>query len=191
MENVDKFADIMDRISNGGFLRGEENELGNDWVELNWLKAMGYYGIEAFLANRIEVSLRMAWLNSGGGGGGGGGRKRGGVKLKEKMNSASVAANVFWRKKGCVDWWEKIDALTRKRVLSTILSKAAKPLVPSLGTFETIKFECVMVIGNTSVNCLIFTTMTSPEFWLNSPGLPSICGNYKDLFGCTIHWMIE
>ena len=134
MDDVDRFVDVMDRISNGGFLRGEENEIGNDWVELNWLKAMGYYGIEAFLANRIEVSMRLAWLNSGGGGGGGG-RKRG-VKLKEKMNSAGIAANVFWRKKGCVDWWGNLDALTRKRVLTTVLSKAAKPLVPSFGNFR-------------------------------------------------------
>lgn len=141
VDDVDTFVDVMDRVSNGGFLRGEENEIGNDWVELNWLKAMGYYGIEAFLVNRIEVSMRLAWMNSGGGGGGGGGRKRG-VKLREKMNSAGVAANVFWRKKGCVDWWGNLDALTRKRVLTTVLSKAAKPLVPSLGTFEkTANFE--------------------------------------------------
>ncbi|XP_015950587.1 uncharacterized protein LOC107475465 isoform X1 [Arachis duranensis] len=127
VDDIDRFVDVMDRISNGGFLRGEENEIGNNWVELNWLKAMGYYRIEAFLANRIEVAMRLAWLNSGGGGGGGGGRKRG-VKLKEKMNLAGVSANVFWRKKGCVDWWSNLDAVTRKRALTTILSRAAKPL---------------------------------------------------------------
>ncbi|XP_061345061.1 uncharacterized protein LOC133290922 isoform X2 [Gastrolobium bilobum] len=121
VEDMNRFVEAMDWISNGGFLRGEETELGADWVELNWLKSKGYYGVEAFLANRIEVSMRLAWLNSSGG------RKRG-VKLKEKLNGAGVATNVFWRKKGCVDWWGNLDAVTRKKVLSTIMMKAAKPL---------------------------------------------------------------
>ncbi|KAL2337577.1 hypothetical protein Fmac_012023 [Flemingia macrophylla] len=119
--DVDRFVDVMDRISGGGFLRGEEAELGEDWAELHWLKAKGYYGVEAFIANRIEVSMRLAWLNCSGG------RKRG-VKLKEKLSAAGVGVNVFWRKKGCVDWWGNLDAGTRKRVLSTFLMKAAKPL---------------------------------------------------------------
>ncbi|XP_027335017.1 uncharacterized protein LOC113849355 [Abrus precatorius] len=122
VEDVDRFVDTMDRISNGGFLRGDESDLGEDWVELHWLKSKGYYSVEAFLANRIEVSMRLAWLNSSGG------RKRG-VKLKEKLNAAGVAANVFWRKKGCVDWWGNLDAVTRRKVFSTTIMKAAKPLI--------------------------------------------------------------
>lgn len=122
VEDVDRFVEAMDRISNGGFLRGEEGELGADWVELNWLKSKGYYGVEAFLANRIEVCMRLAWLNSSGG------RKRG-VKLKEKLNAAGISANVYWRKKGCVDWWANLDAVTRKKVFTTIIMKAAKSLV--------------------------------------------------------------
>jgi len=119
---VDRFVEAMDRISGGGFLRGEETELGEDWVELHWLKAKGYYGIEAFIANRMEVSMRLAWLNVCGG------RKRG-VKLKEKMSAAGVGVNVFWRKKGCVDWWGNLDAGTRRKVFTTFIMKAAKPLV--------------------------------------------------------------
>lgn len=119
--DVDRFVEAMDRISGGGFLRREEAELGEDWVELHWLKSKGYYGIEAFIANRIEVSMRLAWLNCCGG------RKRG-VKLKEKMGAAGVGVNVFWRKKGCVDWWGNLDAGTRRKVISTFLMKAAKPL---------------------------------------------------------------
>jgi len=120
--NVDQFVEAMDRISGGGFLRGDEAELGEDWVELHWLKAKGYYGIEAFIANRMEVSMRLAWLNCCGG------RKRG-VKLKEKMSAAGVGVNVFWRKKGCVDWWANLDAGTRRKVFTTFFMKAAKPLV--------------------------------------------------------------
>ncbi|KAL5539403.1 hypothetical protein UlMin_044722 [Ulmus minor] len=121
VENFDRFAEAMDGISNGGFLRGEDSELGSDWIELEWLKAKGYYSIEAFVANRLEVALRLAWMNSGNG------RKRG-VKLKEKATVAGVAANVFWRKKGCIDWWGNLDASTRRKVFNTILGKAAPPL---------------------------------------------------------------
>ncbi|XP_019463331.1 PREDICTED: uncharacterized protein LOC109362173 [Lupinus angustifolius] len=121
LESVDRFVEVMDGISNGAFLRGDDSDLGEDCVELHWLKSKGYYGIEAFIANRIEVSMRLAWLNSSGG------RKRG-VKLKEKLNGAGVSMNVFWRKKGCVDWWVNLDAATRKKVLTTIMSKAAKNL---------------------------------------------------------------
>lgn len=122
IENVEKFVELMDGISNGGFLRGEESELGTDWVELEWLKARGYYCIEAFLANKLEVALRLAWLNCGNG-------KKRGMKLKEKLSAAGVAANVFWRKKGCVDWWRNLDAEVRRKVLNIALGKTAKSLV--------------------------------------------------------------
>lgn len=122
VENVDRFREAMDEISNGGFLRGEDSDLGSDWVELKWLKDKGYYSMEAFVANRLEVALRLAWLSSNNA------RKRG-VKLKEKISAASVAANVYWRKKRCVDWWGNLDAATRRNVVTSVLGKAAKPLV--------------------------------------------------------------
>ncbi|KAK9266442.1 hypothetical protein L1049_025288 [Liquidambar formosana] len=122
VENVDRFVEAMDKVSNGGFLRGEEGGVSSDWVELEWLKAKGYYSIESFVANRLEVALRLAWLNCNNG------RKRG-VKLKEKASEAGVAANVFWRKKGCVDWWGNLDAAIRRKVLFAVLGKAAKALV--------------------------------------------------------------
>ncbi|KAF5470038.1 hypothetical protein F2P56_010588 [Juglans regia] len=121
VENLDRFVNTMDEISNRGFLRGDETELGSDWVELEWLKAKGYYTMEAFVANRLEVALRLAWLNCNNG------RKRG-VKLKEKASAAGVAANVFWRKKGCVDWWVNLDTVTRRKILTVALGKSAKAL---------------------------------------------------------------
>lgn len=122
VENVDRFVEAMDKLSNGRFLRGEESDLGTDWVELEWLKSKGYYSIGAFVANRLEVSMRLSWMNCNNG------RKRG-VKLKEKLNGAGVAANVYWRKKGCVDWWGNLDTATKKKVLTTIMGKAANPMV--------------------------------------------------------------
>ncbi|KAF8020459.1 hypothetical protein BT93_G1006 [Corymbia citriodora subsp. variegata] len=121
VENVESFVETMDKVSNGGFLRGEESELGADWVELSWLKAKGYYALEAFVANRLEVALRLAWLNCHSG-------KKRGVKLKEKLAMANVAANVFWRKKGCVDWWSNLDAEVRQKALTSVLGKSTKAL---------------------------------------------------------------
>ncbi|XP_024032775.1 uncharacterized protein LOC112095306, partial [Morus notabilis] len=123
VQNFDQFVEAMDGVSNGRFLRGEESELGSDWVELEWLKAKGYYSIEAFVANRLEVALRLAWLNNNSGNG-----KKRGVKLKEKASSAGVAANVYWRKKGCVDWWENLDSSPRKKIFNAVLGKSAKNL---------------------------------------------------------------
>ncbi|KAI9117830.1 hypothetical protein K1719_011245 [Acacia pycnantha] len=123
VENVDRMVEAMDRISHGGFLRGEMNEFGADWVELEWLKSKGYYSIQAFVVNRLEVSLGLAWLSCNNHG-----RKRG-VKLKERLIGAGVSTNVYWRIKGCVDWWRSLDAATRKKVLTTIMGKAAKNLI--------------------------------------------------------------
>uniref|UniRef100_A0A2P2M677 Uncharacterized protein MANES_05G049400 n=1 Tax=Rhizophora mucronata TaxID=61149 RepID=A0A2P2M677_RHIMU len=114
VENLDKFVETMDNMSNGAFLKGEGGELGSDWVELEWLKARGYYSMEAFVANKLEVALRLAWLNCCSG-------KKRGVKLKEKVAAPGVAANVFWRKKGCVDWWENLGAEMQRRILVIVL----------------------------------------------------------------------
>ncbi|KAB2002738.1 hypothetical protein ES319_D11G086300v1 [Gossypium barbadense] len=143
VENVDRFVEIMDEVSNGAFLRGDESELVSDWIELEWLKSKGYYSVEAFVVNRLEVALRLAWLNCNNG-------KRRGMKLKEKMKAAGVAANVYWRKKGCLDWWVNLGDATRKKVFNTIFGKAAKSL-----TFEVLK-----AAGSASEN----------EMWLFSAG---------------------
>ncbi|XP_019159312.1 PREDICTED: uncharacterized protein LOC109156008 isoform X1 [Ipomoea nil] len=123
--SVDTFVGAMDGVSNGGFLRGEESCIGSEWVELDWLKAKGYYSVEAFMANRLEVTLRLSWLNCTNG-------KKRGVKLKDKVNFAGVAANTFWRKKGCIDWWEKLDEATKGKVFKTALGKLAKSLAAEI-----------------------------------------------------------
>ncbi|GLT84385.1 hypothetical protein SLE2022_026200 [Rubroshorea leprosula] len=156
VEDVDGFVGMMDKVSNGAFLRGEESELGSDWVELKWLKAKGYYTIEEFVASRLEVALRLAWLNSNNG-------KKRGVKLKEKLIAAGLAANVYWRKKGCVDWWANLDSTTRRKVLTAALGKAAKAL-----THEIVN----MVNG-----------VSEDEMWLFNAGVMEqpIRYNYTDL----------
>ncbi|RVW97196.1 hypothetical protein CK203_029956 [Vitis vinifera] len=119
------------------FQRGEESGLGSDWVELEWLKAKGYYSIESFVANRLEVALRLAWFNCGNNG------KKRGVKLKEKVNVAGIAANVFWRKKGCIDWWQNLDCAMRRKMIIVVLGKAAKSLTDEIlkGAYSALEDE--------------------------------------------------
>ncbi|PKI51817.1 hypothetical protein CRG98_027790 [Punica granatum] len=121
VRDFDLFVETMDGVSKGEFLRGEVAELGEDWVELGWLKAKGYYSISAFVANRLEVALRLAWLSCNSG-------KKRGVKLKEKVGMASASANVFWRKKGCLNWWRNLDDETRRKVSAAVMGKSAKNL---------------------------------------------------------------
>ncbi|KAL3624512.1 hypothetical protein CASFOL_031180 [Castilleja foliolosa] len=126
VEDVNRFVEVMDGITNGEFLRGgDEAELVGEWVELGWLKGKGYYSLEEFIVNRIEVALRLAWLSSNC-------VKKRGVKLKEKLSGAGVAVNVFWRKKGCVDWWEKLDGCMKKKVYCAYLGKAARKVAADI-----------------------------------------------------------
>lgn len=119
-----RFVEVMDGISGGRFLRGEVSGLGAPWVELPWLKDKGYYSLEAFVANRMEVALRQAWLNSHGGK-----KPKVGTAAKEKAGVAGVAANAFWRRKGCLDWWMGLDPGQRKKIFKAFFGKAAKYLV--------------------------------------------------------------
>ncbi|RAL46216.1 hypothetical protein DM860_016649 [Cuscuta australis] len=123
--SVDKFVDAMDAVSDGRFLRGEESCIGSEWAELDWLKARGYYSADAFIANRLEVALRLSWLSCTN-------CKKRGAKLKDKVISAGLAANTFWRKKGCVDWWEKLEEATKQKVFLTALGKIAKSLAADI-----------------------------------------------------------
>nr|XP_009392804.2 PREDICTED: uncharacterized protein LOC103978659 isoform X3 [Musa acuminata subsp. malaccensis] len=123
VSDVDRFVAVMDAISGGRFLRGEVNGLAAPWAEMPWLKDKGYYSLEAFVANRLEVALRLSWLSSLGGK-----KLKGGKAAKEKALTAGLAANVFWRKKGCLDWWAGLDPGGRKKIFEAFLGKAAKSL---------------------------------------------------------------
>ncbi|GJN39081.1 hypothetical protein PR202_gb28175 [Eleusine coracana subsp. coracana] len=75
--DLDGFVAAMDEISGGRFLCCGEGEVDllalacEDFPELPWLNAKGYYAIEEFVANRVEIALRMSWAAAGGGAGGG------------------------------------------------------------------------------------------------------------------------
>ncbi|KAL9228851.1 hypothetical protein vseg_004386 [Gypsophila vaccaria] len=135
VSEMEEFVGAMEEATKGGFLRGEGEEwgeVGSEWAEMRWLKERGYYTMEEFVANRVEVALRMAWLSSSGGGGGG--RKRG-VKLKEKekaKNVVGLGVNVYWRKRGCLDWWSRLDLGFRKSVFRTVLGTAANSLTEDI-----------------------------------------------------------
>ncbi|XP_072977405.1 uncharacterized protein [Typha angustifolia] len=129
VSDVDRFVEVMDGISGGKFLRGEEGGIGaTQWPELSWLKDKGYYSLEAFVANRLEVALRLSWLSSANGGRKGKGGKGG----REKLGDAGIAANAFWRKKGCLDWWAGLDPGQKERILDAFLGKAAKSLANAI-----------------------------------------------------------
>ncbi|KAF9613740.1 hypothetical protein IFM89_010250 [Coptis chinensis] len=132
------FVRVMDGVSSNGFLR-DETVKGCEWEELFWLKEKGYYSVGEFLANKLELTLRLSWLNCNGG------KKKGGSnnnKLKEKVSVAGIAANVFWRKKGCLDWWAALDPGMKKTIFRTVLAKAAKST-----TKEIVKAEISVLVG--------------------------------------------
>ncbi|KAG5548406.1 hypothetical protein RHGRI_013932 [Rhododendron griersonianum] len=91
------------------------------------------------------------------------GKKRG-VRLKEKASTAGVAANVYWRKKGCVDWWEKLDASTRKNVFRVILGKSAKSL-----TAEILKMSKNISLED---HKWLFSSGADRSMWFKSSMLP-------------------
>jgi hypothetical protein len=97
-----------------------------DFPELPWLNAKGYYVIEEFVVNRVEIALRMSWATAGGGAGGGRKVARIGKGVKEK---AGLAANTFWREKGYVDWWMKLEPQVRASITAAFFGKGAMALV--------------------------------------------------------------
>lgn len=145
---MDQFVELMDGVSNGNFLIGEEGGLGEEWKEVGWLKDKGYFSLEEFVANQLEVVLRRRWGKRGGGGGKG--------KGKGKVNGGDGGESVFWRKKGCLDWWEGIDLERRKAVCFGFCGKAAKSLVNSLFLaclLEVVKMDFFILV------CVLFCVL--------------------------------
>ncbi|KAK8970296.1 hypothetical protein KSP40_PGU017848 [Platanthera guangdongensis] len=127
--DVDCFVGIMDGLSSGRFLCEEVDILGLtvQWVELPWLKDMGYYTLEAFIANMLEVVLRLAWVSSQGG------KKPKEKRLKERAAEISgKAANEFWRIKGCLGWWVGLDPGIQKKIISTFFGKSTRALASEI-----------------------------------------------------------
>ncbi|KAG0515553.1 hypothetical protein BDA96_10G288500 [Sorghum bicolor] len=128
LADLDGFVAAMDEISGGRFLCCGEGEVDlavlacQDFPELPWLNDKGYYVIEEFLANRLEIALRMSWAAAGGGGVGGRKAVRIGKGVKEK---AGLAANAFWREKGYVDWWMRLEPRMRARIIGAFFGKGA------------------------------------------------------------------
>lgn len=121
---------MMDVISEGRFLIGEDGTgKAVKWPELAWLKDKGYYSLESYIANRLENALRISWREANGGGGGRKGRGGKGVKDKAVVVTSGMAANVFWRKKGCLDWWSRLDQRDRQKVFDAFLGKASRTMV--------------------------------------------------------------
>ncbi|KAI3874820.1 hypothetical protein MKW98_019393 [Papaver atlanticum] len=133
VRDVDGFVEVMDSISGGEFLRGEEEKKNSssgsnlgEWKEMNWLKAKGYYSVEAFLVNRLEIALTLSWLHCNGNSN----SKR---RVKEKeANVAGVASNIYWRNKGCMDWWAALDPRLRSNISKIVLGKASKFLMSEI-----------------------------------------------------------
>lgn len=158
VEDAERFVAVMDGISSGGFL-GDVGLGGpqSAWQESEWLKGKGYYSMEAFIANRVELALRLSWQDCHGG------KKQRVVKAKDRIGIAALAANVFWRKKGCIDWWLGLDPGTRKKITVTFLRKGAKSLVLPLQTrlfcdlevlFSHSSFSGIN-LGSLSFDCVI------------------------------------
>ncbi|XP_039807906.1 uncharacterized protein LOC120671596 isoform X2 [Panicum virgatum] len=131
LADLDGFVAAMDEISGGRFLCSGEGEVDltalacQDFPELPWLNAKGYYVTEEFVANRLEIALRMSWAAAGGGGVGGRKAARVGKGVKEK---AGLAANAFWREKGYVDWWMRLEPRMRARIMGAFFGKGAVAL---------------------------------------------------------------
>ncbi|XP_078442965.1 nucleotidyltransferase family protein isoform X9 [Wolffia australiana] len=105
LKDPEVFVKAMDELSGGEFLREPDvNFSQSTWVELEWLKAKGYYSMASFISNKLELALSMSWHEHNG-------RKKARAgRPKSKVSPSGVGANVFWRQKGCLDWWQELDA---------------------------------------------------------------------------------
>ncbi|KAL6873773.1 hypothetical protein ACP4OV_013855 [Aristida adscensionis] len=127
LADLDAFVAAMDHISAGGFLSCGHPDLASlashDFPELPWLKAKGYYVVEEFLANRVEIALRMSWALAGGAA-----PRKPPRLLKALKDKPALAANAFWREKGYVDWWMKLEPRVRASITGAFFGKGALAL---------------------------------------------------------------
>ncbi|XP_044961799.1 uncharacterized protein LOC123412906 isoform X1 [Hordeum vulgare subsp. vulgare] len=180
LADLDAFVAAMDEISAGAFLRAGagDGELdltalaSQDFPELPWLKAKGYYVIEELVANWVEIALRMSWAAAGGGGAGGKKALRVGRCVKEKAGLASTA---FWREKGYVDWWMRLEPRVRARITGAFFGKSAKALANEIGGSDVASSDSGSFIADSLYGC------TRQSFFRkNQPG----CGDVASILSC-------
>ncbi|KAM3214134.1 hypothetical protein ACQJBY_066521 [Aegilops geniculata] len=180
LADLDAFVAAMDEISGGAFLRAGDGEVdlaalaSEEFPELPWLKAKGYYVVEEFVANWVEIALRMSWAAAAAGGGAGGGKKavRVGRCVKEKAGLASTA---FWREKGYVDWWMRLEPRVRARITGAFFGKSAKALANEIEGSDVASSDS----GSFLADSLYGSTRQS-FFRKNQPG----CGDVASILSC-------
>eukprot|EP01018_Ginkgo_biloba_P022544 Gb_00149 [translate_table: standard] len=178
VEDLDRFIAVMDAISNGEFLNSANPPSASSWEELPWLEAKGFYSLSAFVANKLELSLRLSWLNAHG-------RNRT-SRMHSMVNShetykngpasTGFASTVFWRKKGCVDWWCKVDTTAKAKAFKIAAGKAiefeAKQLVGEVKNLLKTEMQ-VNIPGHRAV----FTSKYNAAHTANSIQNVSFCDN--------------
>ncbi|XP_044438231.1 uncharacterized protein [Triticum aestivum] len=179
LADLDAFVAAMDEISGGAFLRAGDGEVdlaalaSEEFPELPWLKAKGYYVIEEFVANWVEIALRMSWAAAAAGGGAGGKKAvRVGRCVKEKAGLASTA---FWREKGYVDWWMRLEPRVRARITGAFFGKSAKALANEIEGSDVASSDS----GSFLADSLYGSTRQS-FFRKNQPG----CGDVASILSC-------
>ncbi|KAJ7543957.1 hypothetical protein O6H91_09G060100 [Diphasiastrum complanatum] len=137
VEDVDEFIGAMDTLSYHAFL-GNPCISGSSspWDETQWLKCMGYYTMPAYVVNKLEFALWSGWISALG-------TKRPSkpstksrkAHTSEHVTSsclpyvyetAALAARICKKRQGCVKWWSKVNAETRKDVFKVALIAATK-----------------------------------------------------------------
>ncbi|KAK6920313.1 hypothetical protein RJ641_016217 [Dillenia turbinata] len=99
-----------------------------------------------------------AWLNSHT-------VKKKGVTVKEKERTGDVglAVNASWR--WCLEWWEKLDARTRKWVFEMVLGESAKSLTDEIlnGASSALEDDSPQSLRFPSSLCKFFNKLYVPQ----------------------------
>lgn len=129
LKNLDQFLAIMDTITHGEFLTTVAGRSSSPWEELPWLKAMGYYSLPAFVANKLELAVWSAWFQAEG-------SRRPSRNLAREFRKTGrsvqtgpndVSASLVCRRnKGFTDWWAKLPKDVQSRALRYAVARAAK-----------------------------------------------------------------
>ncbi|CAM6089852.1 unnamed protein product [Calypogeia fissa] len=127
LADIGTFLKVMDRLSHHEFLNTSpflsSAAAASTWEETPWLKSMGYYSMPAFIANRFEFELWAAWNRAQGTKkpprslsvkSTKGGTQNGWIAAGNSLgNAGAIAASVFGKKQGCMEWWRKLEKKDR------------------------------------------------------------------------------